>query len=203
MNQHSERWPKDLQKQPLPPFDCLGHAPLQSLMGFQPQWAPKKSLKNYFLFLFITLPETNSKRPWKWANSQKETKKYSNHPFSGAFAVSFREGSLNKFRCTFSFWLVFFHEQRIIQIPWVHHPWKNIRCFMKLSSKIHEENQKINEHPGNNLDIFQIPTLLAKGRNLVGKMGCGSSCLAHDCSSRAKHSPVLDFRISRLRCFQK
>ena len=42
------------------------------------------------IFFSLTLPETNiapENRP-----SQKETKKSSNHPFSGALAVSFREG---------------------------------------------------------------------------------------------------------------
>ncbi len=50
----------------------------------------------------VTLPKTNSKRSENWyiyiyINSQKETRKYSNHPFSGAFAVSFREVICNMF----------------------------------------------------------------------------------------------------------
>ena len=32
----------------------------------------------------ISFLETNSKRTWKYAGPQKETRKYSNHPFSGA-----------------------------------------------------------------------------------------------------------------------
>ena len=56
----------------------------------------------------ITLPETNSKfapenRPKR---PQKETRKYSNHPFSGALAVSFREGTP----------IYFSHE---VQVIWV------------------------------------------------------------------------------------
>ena len=40
-----------------------------------------------------TLPETNRTSPLKIDRlPQKETRKYSNHPFSGVFAVSFREG---------------------------------------------------------------------------------------------------------------
>ena len=36
-------------------------------------------------------------RTWKWAETQKETiLMYSNHPFSGAFAVRFREGKTKK-----------------------------------------------------------------------------------------------------------
>ena len=39
-----------------------------------------------------TLPQTNSKSTRKWAVCQKDFRSYSNHPFSGAFAVSFRKG---------------------------------------------------------------------------------------------------------------
>ena len=39
-----------------------------------------------------TLPKTNSEFTPENRGSQKETRKYSNHPFSGAFAVRFREG---------------------------------------------------------------------------------------------------------------
>ncbi len=41
------------------------------------------------LYNLYTLPETNIVPENR--SSQKETRKYSNHPFSGAFAVSFKE----------------------------------------------------------------------------------------------------------------
>ena len=42
-----------------------------------------------------TLPETNSKfAPGNRLNPKKGKRSYSNHPFSGAFAVRFREGKL-------------------------------------------------------------------------------------------------------------
>ena len=49
-----------------------------------------------------TLPKTNSKCAPENRPKPKRKQSYSNHPFSGAFAVSFREGS------SFFFWKGFF-----------------------------------------------------------------------------------------------
>ena len=55
---------------------------------------PTRQTNDPLVMLLVgTLPETNSS-PLKICIFQKETRKYYNHPFSGAFAVSFREGNL-------------------------------------------------------------------------------------------------------------
>ena len=64
------------------------------------------SLKFWDIYIYIylnniyiyTLPETKSSPPKKWHFAPRK-QSYSNHPFSGALAVSFREGITNFSGC--------------------------------------------------------------------------------------------------------
>ena len=66
-----------------------------------------------------TLPKTNSKRTRKWAGPQKETRTYSNHPFSGAKMLVWgclREGTLD-----FGSWIF---RSKIQQNDWLVWSWE-------------------------------------------------------------------------------